>query len=544
MPEGQICASAFVWPPATTPRTPLPLDAVVFAMSQYPVGVADPQVLELAPDVVVRGWSTWDTDGFSPGKYDTAYLEACHGANIRFIGGANLAALFEDQFPDPWNPKDTFMDFATRDARNALVSHDADVSPNLYWATLANPKVRARALQIAEMQIDLGVDGVQLVGLDSDFDGFQYDGDEGYDDYHLADFNAFLLAKYPTETDFAARFSMTPPNVLRRDREPGDFDGNFDYRAYLYDLGVSAAPASPDNPLANEWGTAVGGRAATDPQSFRETAGPYVYWRQIADELHAYAQAHGRDVFVNATGVYPSVDFQAVGLFPNAVDGPNGETVAYVPVTADGHLDGAVSLAPAFAGIRARAEALSPGAPVVVFLDADWPHYDGLSAGELQDYWRLYTAEAYASGLFFAFNLYSPGDPRQTATGAGLMPLYQRLAAFYRAHADLYRGIVPSAGAPGAVPDATVTLADQLDPANASRASRRIVHVVNHQYQAGIVTRTGVPLTISSSGPPAAVTLASPDGAGDAPLSFSYAAGQIAVTLPSLAAYDVVVIAY
>ncbi|HEY6477827.1 MAG TPA: hypothetical protein VI456_14725 [Polyangia bacterium] len=512
-------------------------------MSQYPVGVADPQVLELAPDVVVRGWSTWDTDGFSVDNYDAAYLEACHQANIRFIGGAEVSALFKDQFPDQWDAADTFMDFATRDARNAVVPHD-DIYPNLYWATLANPRVRARAVRIAEMQIDLGVDGLQFVGLDADLDGVQGYPDEGYDSYRLADFNAYLLAKYPTEDDFAGRFSMTPPNVLRRDQSPGDLADNFNYQTYLHDLGVSDDPSSPNNPLASEWGAPSGGRATPDPQSFLETAGPYVYWQEMVSELHAYAQARGRDIFINATGVYPFVDFQTVGLYDNTTDGPNGEAVTYVPLTSDGHLDGTAVLAPAFTGIKARAEALSPGAPVVVFLDGNWSQYDGLTPDEMQDYWRLYTAEAYASGLFFALDLYSPSDAQHTATETGLMPLYQSLAAFYRAHADLYRGVVPSAGEAGAVPNATVTLADQLDPAEAGRVSRRIVHLVNHQYQGGIVLRTGVPLTISSSAAPGTVTLASPDQTVDAPMAFSYAEGQIAVTLPSLAAYDVVVISY
>ena len=370
------------------------------------------------------------------------------------------------------------------------------------------------------MQIDLGVDGLQFVGLDDDLDGFQYDGNEGYDDYRLADFNSYLLAKYPTETDFAAHFSMTPPNVLQRALAPGDLAENFNYRTYLHDLGVSDAPSSPSNLLAGEWGTATAGRSATDPASFLETAGAYVYWRQIVDELHAYAQARGRDVFINATGVYPFVDFQAVGLYDNPIDAPNGGTATYVPLTSDGHLDGTAPLAPAFAGIKARAGVLSPGAPIVVFLDGDWPQYDSLTAGELQDYWRLYTAEAYASGLFFAFDLYDPGDPQHTATEAGLMPLYQTLAAFYRAHAVLYSGVAPSAIDPPTLADATVLVADQPDPANASQVSRRFVHVVNHQYQGGIVTRTDVPLTISSSAAPTAVTLASPDQTNDAPLPF------------------------
>jgi hypothetical protein len=541
LPDGQICAGAFAWPPATTPTTPLPMDGTVFAMSQYSSGVADPQVLELAPDMVVRGWSTWDLDGFSAGDYDTAYLDACHQANIRFMGGANLASLFRDQMATQAD----LEDFATRNARGDMVSHTGDVYPDLYWATLANPRVRARAVQLGEMQIDLGVDGLQFVALDSDFGGISYLGNEGFDKYHLADFNAYLLAKFPADTDFAALFSMTPDNVLRRDRRAGDLMGNFNYHNYLRDRDLLASPLSlVDNPLAGEWGTVAGGRASINPHNFLESEGPYRLWRQIVDELHAYARNRGRDVLINATGVYPFVDFQAVGLWANGEDA--ADFTYYVPVK-NGRLDGTVTLQPAFAGIVARAQAVAPTAPIVVFLDGDWPLYDALTPAERQDYWRLYTAEAYANGVFFAFDLYSPGDPQHTASDLGLMPLFKSLAGFYRAHAGLYHGVARSAAsATTSLASAMVAVSDEADPLDGTRLRRRIVHIVNHEYRGGIVAQPpgAVTVTISSSLAPTTVTLASPDQAADQPLSYSYAGGQISLQLPVFVAYDVVIVSY
>ncbi len=66
-----------------------------------------------------------------------------------------------------------------------------------------------------------------------------------------------------------------------------------------------------------------------------------------------------------------------------------------------------------------------------------------MPAAQQQDYWRIYPAEAYANGLFFAFFLRDTvGDP--TATQLGWMPLFQSLTKFYRDHRDLYHGVVAS----------------------------------------------------------------------------------------------------
>src|SRR5205814_941024 len=122
-------------------------------------------------------------------------------------------------------------------------------------------------------------------------------------------------------------------------------------------------------------------------------------------------------------------------------DGDGGTEANYVPIS-DGHLAGTRSLQDVFRRLKARSETLAPGAPVVLFLD--WPggtidRYDALPSAERPDFWRLFGAEAYANGLFFAFHLRTTtGEP--TATEQGLMPFFKSYSAFYRAHAALFHG--------------------------------------------------------------------------------------------------------
>ncbi len=550
LPKGDLCTTkpkAFSWPPAVpfdTPKVPL-AGAIVFAVSQYPQNLADLQVLDLAPDVVVRGWSTWDLDVLPSTQYDKGYLDACHQAGIRFMGGANLAALFRDQTDEKG-----FDDLVTCNASGALVPHD-DLAPGLYWAALANPKVRQRAIQIGKMQIDTGVDGLNMIGLDSDLMGQEYDGNEGFDDYRIADFTTYLLAKYPMGA-FQKLFGLPADNLPLSEVPAGDLIHNFNYRKYLGSVAAQEHPLSVAG-VGAEWGTSFGGgRASPMPTSFLQTAGPYVYWREIVDQLHDYANSKNHPVTISAEGVYPFVDLQLVDLYDNAIDDVHGNSTNYVPITAGNHLDGKVSLQPAFAGIKAHSAALAPGAPVVVYLDSDWAAYDALPASEREDYWQLYSAEALANGIFYAFNLYNPGDPgRTTAASLGLMPLFKRLAAYARVHADLYRGLVPARELASPPANTVVAVWDQLEPADGSSnqpaVRRRLVHVVNHAYDQAIIPQTNVTVTIQSDSPPRAVHVASPDQDPDALIDAPYtpgAPGTITVTLPSLVAYDVIVVDY
>lgn len=514
-------------------------DLTVFAFSQVGTNESDPQVLALAPDIVMRAWQAWDGVGTKTGDYDFSYTSACQAAGIRFIGGTTATAMFKEQ----WASEAEFESMATRDASGAPVVHNK-ILPNLYRGTLANPDYRAYLLNICKVQIDGGVDGLYFDEINQDFEGANFDFNEGFDDYHLADFNAFLLSMFPGGDGFATFAGITNTNLLRADVPSNDLTNNFNYRRYLATKGWASNPLMPANPLAALWGPPAISRATATPTRFTDQAEVYRYWPAIVEELRGYAlQQYGRKLLISTNGLYPFVDFQGVGLFDyNGDDGStSGPGVDYVPTTPSGQLDGSRSLQAAFQGLYSRSAALAPGAPVVIFLD--WPsgpfsRYLALPASQRQDYWRIYAAEAYANGLFFAFHLMDTiGDP--SATTQGMMPLFQGLTGYYRAHAGLYhQTAISTVKATTSLPNATVTTWDQASP------QRRLVHVINHAYSGGLEPQMDVTVTIPSTLPPRTVTLASPDIAIDASLPFTYEADRISVTLPRLDAYDVIVVSY
>jgi hypothetical protein len=549
-----VCVDAGPWPVSTAPTAPLPIDgATVFAFSQVNIKDANPVddqlLLQLAPDMVIRAWTQWDKYGISPSEYQAVYVADCHKAGIGyFMGGATATVLFPDQFgpTDATNPQ--FLDNATRDA------HDVPLPRKDGWyrATLANPQFRQYLIGIGKAQIDVGVDGLNFSEINGAYQGanqaddYLADNNEGFDDYHLADFNAYLLAKFGAGADFRGRFGMTADNFLDPNLPPGDLHGNFDYRRYLNNKGWADDPFNPANLLADQWGKVTVNRPRPGASTFADSAEPYRYWRQIVDELRSYAKEHaGRDILISAEGIYPYVDFQSVGLDLFNTDGDDGSAVHYVPVDPDsGRLRGATSLQAAFGKLKSISAQFAPGAPLVLFLDGRQPLYQAMSDLDRRAFWRLYQAEAYANGLFLAFHLRSSvGDPPEDDAGnLGLMDLFTGLAAFYRGHADLYHGSVPVAVTVTTSLDRPmIAVSDQPD------RHRRLVHIVNHEWSpdTGIVPRPLVPVTISSAARPANVAVVSPDpGAGVDPLPFDYAGGQITATLPLVDAYDVVVISY
>jgi len=525
------------WALAVLPTTPVPMDDVtVFGFSQVDTSASDPQVIALAPDIVIRAWTHWDRGGRGAADYNFAYVDACHAVGVRFMGGQGTFT-----FADEWDTAAEFESIVTRDASGGVVNHD-NIVPGLRFGSWSNPAFRDDLLRIAKLQIDGGADGMFFDVVDGDFTGASFDGDEGFDDYHLADFNAYLLAKYPAGTDFAARFGMRPDNLLRADVPPGDLGCNFNYRTFLADRGLASAPFATSNPLAPEWNSTTGNRVDSGPLTFEKLV-TYRHFGEVVGALRDYArQTYGREIFVTANGIFPFVDFQSVGLYSYNNDSATGGEADYVPVSA-GHLDGRRSLKDTFVHLRAESAAVAPGAAVVLFID--WPtdpmtRYLALPPAERQDYWRLYAAEAYANGLFFAFHLADTiGDP--TATQLGILPFLQGLASFYRAHASLYHHVTPSVdvAVAAALPSAMLSVADQASP------RRRIVHIVNHEYAAGVIAKEEVAVTVPLPSAPIEVTIASPDLAADATgIPFAYAAGRLTVTLPQLAAYSAIVISY
>jgi hypothetical protein len=560
---GEICVGDADWPASVAPSTSGSMDGVtVYAFSQVDTGsdmanIDDTQLYDpgFKADIVIRAWAQWNKYGADAVDYQFSYVQRVHGMTAmgsRFLGGGTATVLFPAQVHDDGN----YNDFTTRDAAGVAVEH-AQIDGMPRRGSLANPRFRDYVVGVGEVQIDGGVDGLNFEEVNGDYQGqLGSPGDEGFDDYHLADFNRYLLATSPPDTDLRSRFLMTSDNLLRRDVRAWDLQNNFNYRRYLQDHGWTDDPFNPNNPLAAVWGQTTVNRPAPGASTFVDSAEPWHYWKEIVDRLRDYARnSQKREILISAEGIWPFVDFQSVGIDGNNTDGPDGAVFHYIPVTADGRLDGTATLQPQLRELKRKSELFAPGAPVVMFFDGRQNDYDGFPAGDRQDYWRLYAAEAYANGLFPAFQLRSSvgATPEPTATAFGLMPLYRTLTGFYQAHAALYHGVAasPAAATTSLGAGAMVAVNDRPSPTAGGPPVERDVHVVNHVFNVGssadtgIVTQADVTVTVASSQAPASVALASPDLAGDAAsVPFGYDGAQVTVTLPALDAYTVIMIAY
>ena len=117
---------------------------------------------------------------------------------------------------------------------------------------LFNPAYRRYLLTWAKIQVDGGVDGVNFDEVNAGFSGglkYGFNGNEGFDDYTIADFNRYLLARYPsfTAADWKTRFGMADDNLVRSDVPPGDLTRNFNYRTYLRAHGWNLDPLTGEN---------------------------------------------------------------------------------------------------------------------------------------------------------------------------------------------------------------------------------------------------------------------------------------------------------
>jgi hypothetical protein len=531
-PDGLVDTGCGPWNLSPTPMPVVPMDNItVYAFSQTGNGESDPQVLELSPDIVIRAWAKWDIYGVKFSDYKFSYVTDCQTNHIRFIGGTTATILFADEF----NPQ-AFDRIVCRNAKGEIVNHN-NIVPGAHRGSIADPEYRDYLVKIGEVQIDGGVDGLFFDEVDQDYQGEKYDNNEGFDDYHLADFNSYLLAKYPPGTDFAKLFKMPPGNMLRRDLPAGDLRRNFNYLRYLDYYGWSNNPFAYDNPLAVEWGKTYDDHPEPGAKNFVSASEPYRYFGPIVRELKDYAKKkYGKDLLITGNGILPNVDFESIGLWDYNHDGDGGSMADYVPVL-DGHLNGARSLQSVFRRFKAQSKVLAPGAPVVLFID--WPtptlnRYTGLPQNEREDYWRLYAAEAYANGLFYAFHLKTAtGEP--TADQQGMMPFFKSYTAFYRNHASLYHQVEPS--------DRTATCSISSAMVAVTEGKGRVlVHLVNHEYDKGFKPQHNVTVTIPLDWSPKSVTVASPDLAGDQALKFGFSEGKLSVVLPDLVAYSVLVV--
>jgi hypothetical protein len=515
-------------PASAAPTVALrPSDFTVYAFSQSDVQQEDPQVYQLAPHITIRAIGKWSTNGDEAADYNFAQIGRYHQRGVAFMGSGTASVIF----PRDFATAEIFDDMSTRDADNVPVPHDEfGFGEVVRRGNMFNPKYRQYLLNWAKIQVDGGVDGVNFDEVNAGFSGglkYGFNGNEGFDDYAIADFNHYLLAKYPTFTagDWASRFGLPADNIPRA----GD---PFDYRAYLRANGWNTDPLNAANPLAAEWGRVTANRMYAEDTSFTAT---YLrrYWKAMVDELRSYAwrTAHRR-ILISSNGLLPYVDYNSVGMYPWNPDEqtPDFRGADYVPVV-DGHLNGAKSLQANYRYLKEKSAQIAGDVPVVVFID--WPNdmmtnYLNLPLAEKLDYWRIFGAEAYANGIFPAFHLKDTlGSP--TAEQSGTLGFFQTYSRFYRDHATLFRDnrIAPQPVRVGAGNVAASLLVRRGTGA-------RTIHLVNHNYNRGIVPQTAFTVQVDLPKCPRRVTMVSPDYTGAKVPPSSCRHGTLTVTVDRL----------
>lgn len=509
----------------------------VFGFSQTGNLQEDPQVYSLQPDVNMRAWQKWGKDGLSKNQYTRDYITHCLDKKILFIGGGTMSVLFAEEAAN----QSQFLDWATRDAKGELVEH-AYIAPGAHRGSLANPAYREYLINYLKEQIDLGVTGLFLDELNAGYSGgnkWLWNGNEGYDDYFIGDFNRYLLHKYPryTSKDWCTRFKMSSRNLIRRDIPYNDLVNNFNYRKYLQEKGWATNPRTASNPLAAEWGYIISNRFDVHDTSF---TGKYLglYFKDIVSRLRAYARdKYNREILITANGIYPWMDYNSLGLYEFNPDEP-GSSADYVPVFL-GHLNGRKSLKSTYLKMLLKSQDVSGPVPLVMFMD--WPTamingYYKLPLAEKMDFWQIYAAEAYACGLRFAFHLKTvmPGEP--TATESGILPFLTTYATFYKEHGDLYKNTINST-LPVSIsrPQVTWNLTQQVEQ------GRYLLHLINHNYDQRIIPQENLTASLPLKQNPVRVTLISPDEPGGK-LPYTFEKGTLSVDISHLKYYDVLVI--
>ena len=516
----------------------------MFGFSQWYLTEEDTQVFVLEPDMNIRAWQKWNTDGAHSSDFDFSIVTDYHNHNVTFIGGGTATVLFYDETTDSAQ----FLDFVTYNGSGQPVTHNEIVS-GAYRGNMANPAYRDYVVSIMKLQIDGGVDGLFFDEALAGYDGnaiTNYNGNEGFDDYHLKDFNTFLAQKYPnyTMTDWINNFGMTDTNYINTSNPLDNLDSNFNYREYLQVNGFQNNPMSSSNKLVGEWGLISDGRADVTSDNFIAKY-TVLYWQDIVSQVRTYARTtYNKEIFITSNGLLPYVDFNGLGMFNYNKDA-NGAQADYVPVTGQ-NLNGAFSLQNVFESLYQRSSVISDSAPVVLFID--WPttmmsDYQLFSPTEKEDYWKIYTAEAYANGLFMAFNLktslYTGIDT--TAYSEGILYFLKNYAAFYHRNSSFYQQnqILNTAIT---CSQSNINKSLMYQPAE----GRYTLHLVNHNYATGtrMAAQSNFTVSLPLDSAPLSAYMISPDFTDTVALSSSYNGENLTITVNSLNYYDVVVLDY
>ena len=463
---------------------------------------------KVGSDVLVRAWFKWH-NARDYAKYARLVPQA-HALGALFGGGITCSALYhrENDLTEA-----QVLDMATRGADGQLV--DAWGEPDTRHGTLSNPAYRQYLLSWCRRQIDAGVD---YLFMDEHTAAIQVN--EGFDDYSIRDFRAFLIRRYCDQQQWQrddARW-QSKFRIDLSDREvcaDGTMD-SFHYRAYLKGLDLVAKPHSRGNPLAGDWHAA---RLERDARA----------WKWLTDAIRAYAAGKGRRVLISANGLARYVDLQVLGVW--------GQWRAK-----DGSVDLSQSQVQEWASIVASGRALAGDrVPVVFFHDWGFGGFPWMEVSpEDRRLWmRVRGAEIYAAGGFFAFPILGPYG--NDALRDGTLREVARQTAFYQQHKALYL----DADLVGFEPIET------REPMLSFALWRRrtppglILHVINRQSKAGKPTRrSNVAVNLPTGALPKAVRVVSPDWAGEKNGRARSDGRSLTLVLQELDAYAVAVLEY
>jgi len=345
-------------------------------------------------------------------------------------------------------------------------------------------------------------------------------------------------------TDWMTKFGMTDTNYINPSKPLNDLDSNFNYREYLQVKGFQTNPMSASNPLVKEWGQITDNRADVTSDNFIAKY-TVLYWQDIVSQLRVYARTtYSKEILITSNGLLPYVDFNSVGMYNYNKDN-NGAEAEYVPVSGS-NLNGAYSLQNVFKSLYQRSGTISDSVPVVLFID--WPtgmmsNYQKFSPPVKKDYWKIYTAEAYANGLFMALNLktslYSGIDT--TAYSEGILYFLKDYSKFYHQNVSFYhQNQILNTTATSSV--SNINKSVMYQPA----LNRYTIHLVNHNYTAGTGMNAQSNFTISLplDSVPLSVYMISPDFSDTVVLGSNYNGGSLTVNISSLNYYNVLVLDY
>lgn len=511
----------------------------VYSFAQLSLTAYNQEIFTLKPDINIMNFTQWGSMGLKKTDYNFNIIKQQHYYDIISSGGLTTI-IIKNQFPS----NAEFLDIATRDANDQLVPWDqvAGLDSGTYRAAMANPHYRKYIVDVAKIQVDGGVDGFFYDEPNLSYTGGparNWTGNEGFDDYSIADFNRYLMGKYPdyTAQDWKSKFGMADSNIMNKKIPPDDLLNNFNYREYLQAHNWSGStwgvntPFEPANPLAPEWGKQIPNRIYND-STFTST---YLkkYFQEIFDSIRVYAmEKYGKTLFMTGNGIMPDVDYHYIGMY-----GDNPENYDYIPITANGDLDGSVSLMSIYKDMYHRAKTVSD-VPLVFCFDAFSPvtqDYFNLPRSQNEDLWQIYAAEAYAAGCYYGFFLSAsiPGTP--TAKDLGILNFLAQYAQYYQDNSSFYHNNSYSDN------HVTVSLGNiSYNLMEQPSLNRHVLHLINHNYNKDILPQGNFQVTVTMDTEPAQVYRVSPDFKGKKALQYTYKDSILTLTIDSLKYYDII----